>query len=612
MKKIPELLLISTIILGLAACSAEPVEITEVVAVSQPAAGTEADLTTAASTQPTPEITTTIVPAYDSDDLDANETSSDMAYVELQGDSIALDGSGATVDGTMLTITSAGMYSIHGTLNDGQIIVDTDDEEAVGLVLNGADIACSTSAPIYTVNAAKTVITLADGTENVVTDGASYTIEDPASDEPNAAIFSKDDLTINGGGSLTVNATYNDGIASKDDLRITGGTITVNAVNDGIQGRDSVAVYDGNITINAGGDGVQATNAEDADKGYIAIEAGQLDIRAGLDAIQAASQILVSDGTVAVVSGGGNAEGVSETESAKGLKAGADVTIGGGTLAIDSADDALHSNGSLTIESENILLVSGDDGIHADASITINGGDISITESYEGLESAVIMINGGNTSIVASDDGINVAGGADGSSLGRPGENDFTLSGDQYLAINGGYILIDAAGDGLDVNGAITMSDGLVVVNGPTANNNGALDCDGTFDITGGLLVAAGSSGMAEVPSTTSTQYSALVVFPQAQAAGTMVHIETSGGEEILTFVPTKAYQSLLVSSSDLENGSTYVVTTGGSSTGTAADGLYTGGTYAAGTETTRFTISSIVTGGELAGSGFGGGGKRP
>jgi hypothetical protein len=489
------------------------------------------------------------------------------------------------------------------------------------LVLDGADITSSTSAPIYVANAEKAVITLADGTENVVTDGDTYVLTDPESDEPDAAIFSKDDLTINGTGSLTVNANYDNGIASEDDLKITGGEITVNAVNDGIKGKDSVAVKDGTITINAGSDGMQSSNAEDAEKGYIAIEGGTLTITAGLDGIQAETQIAVSGGNITVSSGGGsvnssnNGGGMwndrnaptnsSSAESTKGLKAGIDITITDGTVNVDSSDDSLHSNGTLIIDGGEMVLASGDDGIHADSAIEINGGNVTITQSYEGIESAIVTINDGNIHLVSSDDGINIAGGNDGSSIdGRPGQNDFSGSGNYALYINGGYLAIDAGGDGLDSNGSITMTDGVVLVNGPTNDGNGALDYVGTFNITGGFLVATGSSGMAEAPSTSSTQYSLRYNFASQQAAGTVVHIETQDGQEVLTFAPTKVYQSVVLSSPELANGTTYVVYTGGSSTGSVADGLYAGGTYTAGTQVASLTISSMVTsGGSSAGS---------
>ncbi len=639
MKKIIALLLlVSTLIFTLITYSGDTLESSDMVFASQSANGVGEESGTAVNTKQNSEIaSSTISVEYDSDDLDPSVISSDVSYIVLEGDSITFDGSGATVNDNIITIASAGMYSISGNLDDGQIIVNTEDKETVGLILNGANIACSTSAPIYVINAEKTVITLADGTENYVTDGASYIFEDAESDEPNAAVFSKDDLTIKGNGSLTVNANYNNGITSNDDLKITGGSITVNAVNDGIKGKDSIAIKDGIITVNAGSDGMQSNNDEDAEKGYISIEGGTFNITAGMDGIQAETRIMVSGGNITISSGGGsinsnnnnngdnwgnrgmgnNPDDNSSADSAKGLKASVDLTITGGTINIDSSDDSIHSNNSLTINSGNITLASGDDGIHADSTLEINGGDLTITKSYEGIESAVLTFNDGNIYIIASDDGINAAGGNDGSSMnGRPGQNNFNASMDYHTYINGGYIFIDARGDGLDSNGPIDMTGGTVLINGPTNNGNGALDYAGAFNITGGFFVAAGSSGMAQAPSSSSTQYSVMHNFASVQAAGTMIHIENEAGEEILTFVPTKEYQSVLLSSPELENGVTYKIYVGGSSTGTAINGLYSEGTYTPGTEITSFTISSIVTGGRGGGPGGGppggGGGGGP
>ncbi len=614
MKRTIAILLLATLIFTLTACSDVVVGSTDSGSASQPV--TEKDAEAAP---------TVITVDYDSEDLDSSATSSDTAYIKLEGDAITVDGSGATVDGTTVTVTAAGTYDISGTLNDGQIIVNAADSDKVVLVLDGADITCATSAPIYVLSADKVVITLAEGTENSVTDGTAYVFEDAESDEPNAAIFSKDDLTINGDGSLTVNANYNNGIVSKDDLKITGGTITVTAVNDGIKGKDSIAVKDGVITVTAGSDGLQANNDEDTEKGYIAIEGGTLAIISGLDGIQAETNLSASGGTITIVSGGGSvnsssgdnwgqpapgsaANDDSTVESMKGLKAGVALTITGGVLTIDSADDALHSNDSVTVSGGEIAISSGDDGIHANTTIEISGGDLTISKSYEGIESATITINDGTIHITASDDGVNVAGGNDGSALnGRPGQNEFTASGNYHLYINGGYIYVDAGGDGLDSNGSADMTGGVAIVNGPTNSGNGALDAN-TFNVSGGLLVAVGSSGMAQAPSSTSTQYSVIHNFDSVQEAGTMIHIASADGEDILTFVPTKEYQSVVVSSPDLANGATYTVYSSGSSTGTATDGLYSDGSYTAGTEVTSFTISSITTSSGAAGGGFGGG----
>jgi hypothetical protein len=180
---------------------------------------------------------------------------------------------------------SGGSYSVSGTMDDGQLVVDTQDKGTVRIILNGASIASSTSAPIYVKGADKTVIILADGTENYLRGGDSYVFEDPESNEPNGAIFSEDDLTITGSGSLTVEANYNHGIVSRDDLKITGGTVTVTAAGDGIRGKDSTTVKGGSITVSAGADGLKSTNADDPDRGFVTIEGGILEVSAGLDGI---------------------------------------------------------------------------------------------------------------------------------------------------------------------------------------------------------------------------------------------------------------------------------------------------------------------------------------
>jgi hypothetical protein len=616
-------LLMAILVLALSACAGGTVGVTETVYTAEPTTVTVVETSTAATAVQTAETTSTqeavttsatIVSVEYDEDVEPTVASANTVSIELLGDSISsVEGRGATAEGSVVTITVAGTYRISGTLNDGQIIVDTLDEETVYLVLDGVDITCATSAPIYVANAEKTVITLADGTENTVTDGESYVFVDAETDEPNAAIFSHDDLTINGGGSLTVNANYNNGIASRDDLKITGGTITVNAVNDGIKGRDSIAVKDGSITVTAGADGLQSTNDEDTEKGIISIEGGTLDITAGLDGIQAQTNLLVSGGEITIVSGGGSVEtsnsggrGMESSasqsiDSAKGLKAGTDLTILDGVIQISSLDDAVHSNGSITISGGELVLATGGDGVHADSALTINDGDLNLTQSYEGLESLVITVNGGTIYLTASDDGINAAGGNNQISGGGQFE-----SGNGYVYINGGYIYIDAGGDGLDSNGSVEMTNGTVIINGPTNDGNGPLDYIGTFNISGGYLLAVGSSGMAEAPSSSSTQYSVMYNYDSTQAAGTVVHIESESGEDVLTFVPTKQYQSVVLSSPELENGTTYVLYSGGSSSGTASDGLYSGGTYTGGTQVASLTITSMVTTAGSAG-GFGG-----
>lgn len=541
-------------------------------------------------------------------------------------DNITINGSNVSVDGNKVTIANAGTYNISGTLSDGQIIVDSASEENVYLVFNGVNLTCSNSAPIYVKNAKNTIIVLEDNTDNFITDGETYIFEDATTDEPNAAIFSKDDLTIKGNGSLTVTANYNNGITSKDDLKITGGTISIASKDDGLMGKDSITIKGGDITINSEGDGLKSTNAEDTEKGNIIIESGNLNITAGTDGIQAENIVNIIDGTINIVTGGGSVNSSSksnndtpwgswggssssteETSSAKAIKAVNDIVIDGGLINIDSSDDSIHSNNSLTINGGTLEIASGDDGIHSDTTLEINGGDINITKSYEGIESQTITINNGTIYLVASDDGLNAAGGNDGSSTnGRPGENQFNSSSNGSITINGGYLYVDAAGDGVDSNGSIVMNDGTVIVNGPENGGNGALDYDVSFDITGGLFIAAGSSQMTQSPSSSSTQNSVNIF--TSQSANTLINIKNTNGEDIITFAPSKTYQSVVISSPKLESNATYTVSVGGSSTGSSADGLYNDGSYSggsdAGTFTTSNTVSSVGSGGGMGSPG--------
>lgn len=624
------------VVLASSGCSSFSEALTETLAVAQ-AAPTAQPVTW---TQETALSDPTVMPAaapvsvdYDQDDLDASAETGGATIIRLEGDTVAVEGPGAaavTVRGTVVTIAAAGSYAISGALHDGQIVVSAGDEDRVVLLLSGADISNHTGAPIYVVNAKKTVITLAEGTQNTVTDGASYVLAAGA-DEPDAAIFSHDDLTINGSGALTVNANYNHGIVSKDDLKITGGALTVCAVNDGIRGRNSIAVKDGAVVVEAGGDALQSNNDEEPEEGYIVIEGGALTLTAGLDGIQAETSLLVSAGTLSIVSGGGSVNasdragwgawgspaGRTATEtgdSAKGLKAGSAVTITGGIITIDASDDAVHSNGSLMVSGGEITMASGDDGMHADASLTIAGGAVNITKAYEGIESALIIIDNGTIYVIASDDGINVSGGNDGSALGgRPGQNMFESSSGDHLYLNGGYLYVDAGGDGLDSNSAIDMSGGVVIVNGPTSNVNGPLDYLGTFNITGGFLVAVGSAGMAQAPSASSAQNSVLLVFQSGVAAGTLLQIVDENSASLLTFEPTKVYQSVVFSSPDLEMGATYTVYAGGSAAGAGQDGLYTQGSTDGATMAGQFTVTSTVTGqGSQGGMPGRGGRQRP
>ncbi|MBT3210041.1 MAG: carbohydrate-binding domain-containing protein [Bacteroidetes bacterium] len=514
-----------------------------------------------------------IVIVDDSDNHDDAEDyiwdSSEEIQIILNGSTITVNGTGATAEESTVTITSAGTYSLTGTLDDGQIIVNTEDEEIVRLILNGAGLNCSTNAPIYVLSAEKAMIVLADNSENYVTDGTSYIFENPEDDEPNAAIYSKSDLTIYGNGTLTVEGNYNDGITSKDGLIITSGTININSVDDGIRGKDYLIVKDGSITVEAAGVGIKSDNEDDTSKGYITIEKGEINITAGGEAIEAEKDVEIVLGEIVLSSGG------------KGINGTIGVFIDDGNFTISSVDDAIHSNGFITINDGSFVISSDDDAIHADYDLVINDGDINITNSYEGIESAEgdITINGGEIHIVSSDDGINSA-----------------ANGNNYIYINGGYIVIDAEADCFDSNGSMEISGGTVFVSSSGVRGGTIVDCD-SYTLDGGFMVGlSASSRHTAYPNTSSDQYSLVIDFSSSQQAGTLIHIQDSDGVDILTYEPTKEYEAFIFSSSDFISGSTYDVYLGGSSSGTATDGLYMDGTYTAGSKYASFTITSTVT----------------
>lgn len=535
---------------------------------------------------------------------------SEAVTIKLEGASVIVNGSGAVVTNSGLTITAPGTYVLSGKLNNGQVLVNSESKGTVRLVLNGVNISCSSSAPVFIEKSSKTIIILAENSDNILTDGSKYVFKEPAIDEPNAAVFSKSDLTIYGKGALTVLGNYKDGIDSNDGLILSESQINVTAKDNGIEGRDYLIIKGGNVSVNAGGDGLKSNHDQETARGYVYIKSGTLDITSMGDAIQAETDVLISTGNISLHTSG-SAYGSAATSS-KTVNASVNAIVDGGTISIESADDALHSNGNLVINGGNIHISCNDDAIHADSTITINKGTIDIVKSYEGIESQIITINNGNIRLVSSDDGLNAAGGNNdfrmgGGPGGAPGGRfggargggrgrGFGGFGNYQLNINGGRIVVDAYGDGIDINGSVVMTGGQLIINGPTADFNSALDYNVSFTISGGLVVAAGSSRMAQAPAGSSTQNSLLLNFNTAQQAGTPFHIQNSSGKGILSFIPTKRYQSVAFSSPELMSGESYDVFIGGTVSGSASDGLYLGAKYIPGTKYTSFTVSNNMT----------------
>jgi hypothetical protein len=527
----------------------------------------------------------------------------DVINVALSGNSITTSTPDNTqIEGSKITITSAGNYRFTGSLTDGQIIVNTQDKDTVRLILSNIDISCSNSAPIYVMAAKKTIMFLEENTVNTVKDTKTGNTA-----EPNAAIFSAADLTIFGSGQLKVQGNNNDAISSKDGLIIKSGIINADALDDGIRGKDYLIIKGGNITVTAGGDGFKSDNAEDATRGYITIEDGSISITSGGDAISARTDATITGGQFTLTAAGGSSGGVGSSLSAKGIKGIVNVTITGGSFTVNSADDCIHSNRTITLTGGLFTLSTGDDAIHADKLITVRGGTIDIVQSYEGLESTDILIEGNPViHITSTDDGINGAGGNDGSGFkpppNFPGPGGGFVPGNRTLTINGGYIVItnngNPDGDGIDINGPITMTAGYVIINGPKPGlAESAIDWEGSFTMSGGFIIGVGSSVMPMTVGQTSTQCGLLLNFRTAKPAGTLIHIQSSTGTEVITFNPVKSFQSIAISSPQLKIGLSYDLYLGGSSTGTLSDGVYQNGVYTPGTKTgATLTLSNITT----------------
>ncbi len=565
------------------------------------------DVAVAEKTEETTSTTPAEVDFGGSDEDMFTERDSEIDYDEATAIKIELNGDGATasdssvkISGTTITITKDATHIISGTLNDGMIIVDAPDTAKLQLVLNNTDITSKTSAPLYIKEADKVFVTLVG--DNVLTSGDSF--NDTQEDNIDGTVFSKQDLTFNGEGTLTVSSPAGHGIVGKDDLVFTGGSYTITSTSHGIQANDSVRIKNAIISADAGKDGIHVENTDDTEKGFVYISSGTVKIESEGDGISSSSYMQITDGTFEITAGGGyengakessgnfgqfgggggmhgdrnigrNPEGMSFTTtsttdddsstSMKGIKSDNSMLISGGTFTVDSADDSIHSNISATINGGTFEIASGDDAIHAEDTLTVTNGKFDISECYEGLEALHIEVSGGNIKLKSSDDGLNAAGGTDNSGTG--GRDDMFGGGGMggnsngSIVISGGTLYINSSGDGIDANGTLEITGGHTTIVGPTQGDTATLDYDKTAIITGGTFIGTGASNMAQ--SFSSSSQGVIAVLVGNQSANTKIVLKDKNGEELISYTPELSYQVVILSTPKMKSGETYTVTVG-------------------------------------------------
>ncbi len=603
MKKILSILLILTLILSLlAGCGKDNENKTQ---------NENPDGTSSTATPVEVDFSKTNADMFTERDNKTDYDESTAVTIKLNGTTATSSSNSVKISGSKISITEEATYVVSGELTDGMLIVDAPDTAKLQIVLSGANITSKTSAALYILEADKVFLTLADGTANTLANGGSFTAIDD--NNIDGALFSKQDLTLNGTGSLTVTSPAAHGIVCKDDLVFTGGTYTVNSAAHGLDANDSVRITNATLNIDAGKDAIHAENTDDTSLGFIYIGGGTIKAEAEGDGIAAGAYMQIADGTIDLLVGGGSENGSKEhsdnfggfmggghgggrpgemrpgssqssttttdenSTSMKGLKATNSMLISGGIFTINSADDSVHSDVSVIINGGTFTIASGDDAIHAEDTLTVTAGKIDISESYECLEALHIDVQGGDIKLKASDDGLNAAGGTDQSGTtggrdgmfgggpgGMGGHGGMSSNSNGSIKVSGGNLYINSSGDGMDANGTLEISGGYTVVVGPTQGDTATLDYDKSATITGGTFIGTGAQGMAQTFS--DSEQGVVAISVGNQSAGTKILLKDKSGNTIIEHTPELNFAVVILSSPDIKKGETYTVTVGSES----------------------------------------------
>ncbi len=438
------------------------------------------------------------------------------------------------------------------------------------------------------------------------------------------AIKSNNNINISGGEfNLTVQGNQSKAINSNQSVFITGGTFTINTSGNvvlqasgsgynpsyctAIKANFNITIDSCNITINTTGQGSRGLSADKnitINSGSISVtssghgntytnSSGQADAYTG-PCINANGRMFINGGVINLNHSGKGGKGISVdgkvsigTES---LIPNINITTTGQSILISTNNyaeaKAISVDSSINIYNCNILISSADDGIKSKDSIIIHNGIIRINQSYEAIEAPFIIINNGDITAYSTDDCLNATMG-----------DDVMYNDGSKLIINGGYVMVSAStGDAMDSNGDLYVNGGTIVAHGPQSSPEVGVDVNGQFRVNGGFMVVSGTnSSMTKAPNTTSTQRAVLLRTTTQINPGTIFNLQDTNGNSLLTFAPIRRYYSIIFSSSQLTQGTSYRVYTGGTSTGTLKNGLYTGGTYSGGTLRTTFTLTGMV-----------------
>ena len=446
---------------------------------------------------------------------------------------------GVTVSDGVITITKAGNYRLSGTYS-GQVKVEAADSDMVRLILDNATITNSTGAAINVVEADEVVIYTASGSTNTVSDGSSYS--DTASGSPDAAIYSKSDLTLAGEGTLKVEGKYEEGIHTSDGLVIASGTLEVNAANTGIKGKDYVDILDGTITVTATKDGIKATNDTDGNRGWVRLGGGTVNISAGDDGFKAERVLEISGGTLNI------------TESNEGIEA-QYINILDGTVNVTSSDDGINASYSTSSSSSTESTSSSTTQSNQTAQNT-QSGQSAQSNAAQGGQGGQPPAGGQAPS---GNMGQPPAGGGGG--MGGGGGTFEVV--DATINIAGGTVTVNANGDGIDSNGTATLSGGTLVVNGPFTGGNTSLDTNGDLLLNGTTVVAGNSGDMFEAPASSSTSGYVKLTNLSNVSSGTTIQVADSSGKVVANYKVTNSNTALiLVSSANITKGQSYTMYT--------------------------------------------------